>query len=266
MTDRELTQAPMVSAEPSFRLRARGWFRTFVGAPAYPADAADRREVDLLGLRLPFRSTVAITVMVLVVIFDYSRTFVPPELIAFDRNPAMQRIQALDRLLLFIVVPLAIVLLAFRDRPSRYGLRLGDWRWGLGLAIAGCAVMTPIVLGLAAAPDFRDYYAPSWSSLPDVLATNTIDLGAAEFLFRGFLMLTLVRAIGPIGVLVATLPFVFTHLTKPELELVSTIAGGMAYGWLTWRTGSILWGALAHTYILTLVMWAAATAAAAIPG
>jgi membrane protease YdiL (CAAX protease family) len=126
--------------------------------------------------------------------------------------------------------------------------------------------MTPIVLGLAAAPDFRDYYAPSWSSLPDVLVTNTIDLGAAEFLFRGFLMLTLVRAIGPIGVLVATLPFVFTHLTKPELELVSTIAGGMAYGWLTWRTGSILWGALAHTYILTLVMWAAATAAAAIPG
>ena len=26
----------------------------------------------------------------------------------------------------------------------------------------------------------------------------------------------------------------------------------MAYGWLAWRTGSILWGAIAHTYILTL--------------
>ena len=266
MTDRELTQAALARAEPSFRLRARGWFRSFVGAPAYAAEGGDRREVDLLGLRLPFRATVAITVMVLVVIFDYSRTFVPPELIAFDRNPAMQRIQALDRLLLFMVVPLAIVLLAFRDRPSRYGLRLGEWRWGLGLAIAGCAVMTPIVLALAAVPDFRGYYAPSWSSLPDVLVTNAIDLGAAEFLFRGFLMLTLVRAIGPIGVLVATLPFVFTHLTKPELELVSTLAGGMAYGWLTWRTGSILWGALAHTYILTLVMWAAAMAAAATAG
>jgi hypothetical protein len=126
--------------------------------------------------------------------------------------------------------------------------------------------MTPIVLALARAPDFRAYYAPSWSSLPDVLVTNGMDLTAAEFLFRGFLMLTLVRAIGPIGVLVATLPFVFTHLTKPEPELLSTLAGGMAYGWLTWRTGSILWGALAHTYILTLVMWAAATAAAATPG
>jgi membrane protease YdiL (CAAX protease family) len=207
-----------------------------------------------------------ISVMVLIVILDYSRTFVPPELIAFDRNPAMQRVQALDRLLLFILVPLAVVLVAFRDRPARYGLRLGDWRWGLGLAIAGCAVMTPIVVALVAAPDFRAYYAPSWSSLPDVIVTNGIDLAAAEFLFRGFLMLTLVRAIGPIGVLVATLPFVFTHLTKPELELISTLAGGMAYGWLTWRTGSILWGALAHTYIVTLVMWAAAMAAAATPG
>jgi membrane protease YdiL (CAAX protease family) len=90
--------------------------------------------------------------------------------------------------------------------------------------------------------------------------TNAIDLASAEFLFRGFLMFALVRAIGPIGVLVATLPFVFSHLTKPELELFSTLAGGMAYGWLAWRTGSILWGAIAHTYILTLVMAAAATA------
>jgi membrane protease YdiL (CAAX protease family) len=202
-----------------------------------------------------------ITVMVLAVIFDYSRTFFPRELIAFDRNAGMQRLQGLDRLVLFVLVPLAVAIVGFRDHPARYGLRLGDWRWGIGLALAGCAVMTPIVLAVAPDASFRSFYAPSWSSLPDVLATNGIDLFSAEFLFRGFLMLTLVRAIGPIGVLVATLPFIFTHLTKPELELLSTLAGGMAYGWLTWRTGSILWGALAHTYILTLLMWAAAGAA-----
>ena len=263
MTDRELAETPLAAESPvpvpGLGVWVRGWLRSFIGSPAYPAEAADRREFELLGLRMPRRATIVITVVVLAVIFDYSRTFFPPELIAFDRNPGMQRLQALDRLVLFVAVPLLVVLLGFRDRPSRYGLRLGDWRWGLGLAIAGCAVMTPIVLAVAGARDFHDYYAPSWSSLPDVLATNWIDLFSAEFLFRGFLMLALVRAIGPIGVLVATLPFVFSHLTKPELELLSTLAGGMAYGWLTWRTGSILWGALAHTYILTLVMWAAAT-------
>jgi membrane protease YdiL (CAAX protease family) len=260
VTDGERAQAPIATDGPGVQSAARRLTRSLVGSPAYPAEAADLRTFDLVGLRLPVRATIVIAVMVLVVILDFSRTFIPDELIAFDRNPGMQRLQALDRIALFVAAPLLVILLGFRDRPGRYGLRLGDWRWGLGLAVAGSAVMTPIVLLVAGNHDFRDYYAPSWSSPADVLATNGLDLFSAEFLFRGFLMLTLVRAIGPVGVLVATLPFVFTHLTKPELELLSTLAGGMAYGWLTWRTGSILWGALAHTYILTLVMWAAAGA------
>jgi membrane protease YdiL (CAAX protease family) len=73
-------------------------------------------------------------------------------------------------------------------------------------------------------------------------------------------MFTLLRAIGPIGVLVAVLPFVFSHLTKPELELISTLGGGMLYGWLAWRTGSIVWGSIAHVYILTLLIAVAGAA------
>ena len=231
-------------------------------APSYSPASIDLRTFVLAGLRLPRLATVAITVVVFAVIFDFSRTFIPDELIAYDRNPAMQRIQAFGRLLLYVAVPMFVIVFGFRDRPSRYGLRLGDWRWGLALTVAGCALMTPIVLWFAAQPDGRAWYAPSWSNLPDVLITNAVDLASAEFLFRGFLTFALVRAIGPVGVLVATLPFVFSHLTKPELELFSTLGGGMAYGWLAWRTGSIVWGAIAHTYILTLAM----AAAAATPG
>ena len=87
--------------------------------------------------------------------------------------------------------------------------------------------------------------------------TNALELSASEFAFRGFLMLALVRVMGPIGVLVATMPFVFAHLGKPELELFSTLGGGLVYGWLAWRTRSIVWGSIGHTYILTLVMLAA---------
>jgi membrane protease YdiL (CAAX protease family) len=92
----------------------------------------------------------------------------------------------------------------------------------------------------------------------DVVVTNTLELTSAEFLFRGFLMLTLVRAIGPIGVLVAVMPFAFDHVGKPALELLSTLVGGLAYGWLAWRTRSIVWGSIAHIYIVTLVTLAAA--------
>jgi membrane protease YdiL (CAAX protease family) len=241
--------------------RWRELWRRILRAPEIVPSPADTRTFELVGLELPRRATIAISVAVLAVLLDFSRTFIPDELIAYDRNPAMQRIQALDRLLLYVAVPLFVIVLGFRDRPSRYGIRLGEWRIGLGLAVAGCALMTPVVLWFASQPDARLYYAPSWSTLPDVLVTNAIDLTSAEFLFRGFLMFALVRTIGPFGVLVATLPFVFSHLTKPELEVLSTLAGGMAYGWLAWRTGSIFWGAIAHTYIQTLAMAAAAATA-----
>lgn len=227
-------------------------------APDYPATAADLRTFEVAGLRLPVRATIVVVVMVFVVLFDYERTFIPDELIAYDRNPGMQRLQALDRLVLFGIIPLLVVLVGFRDRPWRYGLRLGDWRWGLGLALAGCVVMTPIVLAFAATPEGRAWYAPSAEPLPSLLLTNTLDLASAEFLFRGFLMMTLLRIIGPFGLVVATLPFVFVHLPKPELEVLSTMLGGLLYSWLAWRTGSIVWGTIAHVYIVTLLIVAAA--------
>jgi len=192
------------------------------------------------------------------VLFDYSRSFMPDSVGALGRSPDGMLALAVERAVLFGVVPLGVVLIGFRDRPSRYGIALGDWRRGLPLMLAGCAAMTPIVLAYAALPDPRAYYAPSNGPLGQLLLTNVLDLTATEFALRGFLLLILVRLIGPFGVIVATMPFVFAHLGKPEIELFSTLAGGLAYGWLAWRTGSIVWGSLAHVYILTLVTMAAA--------
>jgi membrane protease YdiL (CAAX protease family) len=225
--------------------------------PDYPPEPGDLRAFRLAGLELPIRSTVVVVASILLVIFDFQRTIIPDELVRYDRDPGIQRLQALSRVVLFLAIPLLIVLVGFRDRPSRYGLRLGDWRWGLGLAVAGCVVMTPIVLVLSGLPDYRAYYAPSAEPLPSLLVTNVLDLFSTEFLFRGFLMLALARFFGPIALVIALYPFTFTHLTKPETELLSTFVGGAIYGWLTWRTGSILWGAAAHVYILTLVIVAA---------
>ncbi|HEU4571268.1 MAG TPA: type II CAAX endopeptidase family protein [Candidatus Limnocylindrales bacterium] len=234
----------------------RRFFEAMFAMPAYPPDERDLRTFRLAGLELPVRATVAVVAVILLVIFDFQRTLIPDELLRYDRNPGEQRLTAVARFLLFGIVPFAIVVLGFRDRPSRYGLRLGDWRWGLGLAVAGCIVMTPLVLALATLPDYRAYYAPSFEPLPGLLVTNTLDLATTEFFFRGFLMLTLARVIGPIALIVALFPFTLTHLTKPESELLSTFAGGAIYGWVTWRTGSIVWGALAHVYIVTLVITA----------
>jgi membrane protease YdiL (CAAX protease family) len=241
------------------RMMARTW-AAFAAAPSYPAEPADLRTVDLVGLRLPVRAGLAIVVVTFALLFDRAGTFIPTDGATGGRTAATMLALGLERAILFGLVPLAVVLFVFRDRPGRYGLTLGDWRWGIVLAVVGCVVMTPVVLWFATLPDARTYYAASVAPLGQLLVTNGLDLAASEFLFRGFLMLTLVRVIGPLGVLVATMPFVFAHIGKPELELFSTLGGGLVYGWVTWRTRSIVWGAIAHTYILTLVTLASAAA------
>lgn len=233
------------------------WLST---APDYPATDDDLREIDLVGLRLPWRATVVLTVLTFVLLFDYSRTFLPDTVVALGRAPDAMRATAIERVILFGLVPLLTVLLVFRDRPSRYGLAIGDWRVGIPLVLSGCAVMTPIVLWFASDPSVAAYYAVSAEPLPDLVLTNALDLTTSEFLFRGFFMLALVRVIGPYGVLVSTMPFVFAHLGKPELELFSTLGGGLIYGWLAWRTRSIVWGSIGHVYIVTLVTLVAAEA------
>jgi hypothetical protein len=235
----------------------RSVWRWLIAGPDYPADDGDRRTVDLVGLRLPVRATVVVAVTTFAFLFDYSRTFLPDDLAAEGRSPTGMWATAVQRAILFGLVPLLVVVLGFRDRPSRYGIRLGDAQAGVVLTVLGCLVMTPIILWFATLPDVQRYYAPSAGSIAEVVLTNLVDLTATEFLLRGFLMLTLVRAIGPFGVVVATLPFVFSHFGKPELELFSTLGGGLVYGWLAWRTSSIVWGALGHTYILSLVTLAA---------
>jgi membrane protease YdiL (CAAX protease family) len=239
------------------RTIGKAW-TAFSTGPSYPPEPADIRTIDLGGLRLPVRATVVIAVVTFALLFDYSRTFVPAELAGPGRGPQAMLATAIERFVLFGLIPFAVVVLGFRDRPGRYGLTIGEWRWGAGLTLAGCAVMTPIVLWFATLPDVRAYYAASAAPLGRLLVTNAVDLTATEFAFRGFLMLALVRTIGPLGVVVATMPFVFSHLGKPELELFSTLGGGLVYGWLAWRTRSIVWGSIGHTYILTLVMLAAA--------
>lgn len=248
--------SPAPEPRPGALRRFADWF---VRAPDYPATAADRRTVNLVGVEMPFRVIVVVTVVTFALLFDYSRTFIPESVRQLGFSAEGMRAQSIERFVLFGVVPVLVVLFVFRDGPGRYGLRLGDWRAGVPLAITGIVAMTPIVAFLAATPAFQAYYAPSVAPVPDLVVTHSLDLFPAEFLLRGFLMFPLIRLFGGAGLLLATMPFVFSHLGKPEIETFSTLFGGLVYAWVDWRTGSIVWSAIAHVYIVTLVVTLAAS-------
>jgi membrane protease YdiL (CAAX protease family) len=244
-------------------LRARLWGWLTAG-PLYPPNAGDLRTVRVLGLALPLRATVAVLTVSALLLLDYHGRvdgLVAAILGPFGSEPAdAKRLQSIGRLLVQGLVPLLVVLLVLRDRPSRYGLRLGDWRAGAAIALGGCLVMTPVVLALVRLPPFGAYYAPQAAPPGDVLLTTALEVIPAEFFFRGFLLFALLRVTGPIAVVIATMPFAFIHLGKPEVETLSTLLGGLLYGWLDWRTGSVVWSGLAHTWILALAVIAAGAA------
>jgi membrane protease YdiL (CAAX protease family) len=231
---------------PLRRLYARA-----VDGPAYPPNEADLADVRLFGLALPRRASVVIVVTIAVLLLDQLGIPGIAELLA-ARLPGLDPTSGM-RFLLFLAVPVGLVIAGFRDDPGRYGLRLGDWRWGAGLLFGGLLVMTPIILALSAQQGFRDYYGSSAEPLEAAAGNNLVELIPAEFLLRGFLMFALWRRIGPLALIVQLFPFVLTHLGKPEIELWSTFIGGSVFAWLDWRTGSILWSALGHVYVLTLM-------------
>jgi len=243
--------------------RAAGWVEA---APPYPANSGDVRTVNVLGLRLPARATVAVVAVALLLMLDYHgriNGLVEAVLGPFGDGAAdAQRVSAIGRLVLEGAVPLLLVLLVLRDRPSRYGLAIGDWRAGLAIGIGGCMVMMPVVLGAVHLADFAAYYAQRAAPAGDVFLSAGLEVIPAEFFFRGFLLFALLRIIGPIAVVIATLPFAFIHLGKPEIETLSTLFGGLLYGWLDWRTGSVLWSGLAHTWILSVTILVAASVGA----
>jgi membrane protease YdiL (CAAX protease family) len=178
-------------------------------------------------------------------------------LVAYDNN----FIQAeYGHFAIEFLIPMAIIVLLWRENPRRYGLALGDWRFGLPVALGAMAVMALVIWILAQWPDFNAYYGnltrqrPAWRLVLDA----GVDILAWEFFFRGWLLWSLGRRFGADAIWLQMIPFALMHVWKPELEMLSTIAGGVFFGILAWRTHSFIWGWLLHWFMVAWVMLIAA--------
>lgn len=162
----------------------------------------------------------------------------------------------IDRVILYMVIPLLIILLLFRENPRDYGFGLGDWKAGLILAGIGILFMAPIIYSLGRGDEsMQKYYERFLAGLP---WTTFLDLIGWEFLFRGWVLFGYARKFGPEALWLQAVPFAVAHIGKPEVETLSTIFGGFAFGWIAWRTRSFVWPFLIHWFILTFIVLVAA--------
>lgn len=160
----------------------------------------------------------------------------------------------LDRMLLYLVMPLLVILFVFRENPKEYGFQLGDWKAGLVISLGGAALMTPIIWYLGSSDPFMSKYYALLLKDPVPLPVYTfLELFGWEFLFRGWLTFGYLRKFGPDALWLQAVPFALAHMGKPEVETLSTIFGGFAFGWVAWRTKSFLYPFFIHWYILTLI-------------
>ncbi len=164
-----------------------------------------------------------------------------------------------DSLLFYMVIPLFLLVL-LRRSPADYGFRLGDWKRGLLLTLGGWALMAPILWVVARQPAFRQYYTPIWTrrGFWGTLLWTAEDLIGWEFFFRGFLIFALAKLVGSDwAILFQAIMFTLAHLTKPQLETVSCIVGGSAFGWVAMQTGSFIYPFLIHLFVTFFTIWVA---------
>jgi membrane protease YdiL (CAAX protease family) len=213
------------------------------------SESAPERTIRLGSLELEARATVIVVASTLLLILDAYHHFIPSSTYA-----EFLFAKALERTLYYLIAPLLIILVFFRQSPAAYGFRLGDWRAGLKWTLIFFAVGLPILFFSARTPAMSSYYAQAERTVSEVLGTSALDLFGWEFLFRGFILFGLYRVVGPSAIILQAVPFAMAHIGKPELETLSTVFGGILFGWLAWRSKSFLYPFLLHWLINTFVI------------
>jgi membrane protease YdiL (CAAX protease family) len=179
-------------------------------------------------------------------------TIVSTILLVIDHYHLLTKQKHFDRVILYLIIPLVFILFIFREHPREYGLTLGDWKVGLVLTFGGILLMVPVIWYLGKSdPNMANYYKPFVSGLP---WRTFFDLIGWEFFFRGWILFGYARKFGPDALWLQAVPFALAHIGKPEIETLSTIFGGFAFGWVAWRTRSFLYPFLIHWFISTFII------------
>lgn len=157
---------------------------------------------------------------------------------------------------LMFAIPALVVRLAWRKPLAAFGFTPGDWRQGLRLV----AVLAPVML-LAAwlgslDPAMQAEYPQARSALVSLPLFLLLE-GAYlvyylgwEFLFRGFMLFGLAKSYSALAaILIQTIPSTLVHIGKPFNETFSAIFAGLLFGFVAWRTRSILYPLILHAIV-----------------
>lgn len=171
-----------------------------------------------------------------------------------------------------LVFPSSIYLTCFlslrkkydKDSASLYGLSLQQFDWKPYFYMLLC--MLPLLVSasftntfIAQYPFFKYWnYASAFGMTPKQLfaiyelfyLANFINI---ELLFRGLLVIGMIRYMGKDAILPMVVAYAFLHFGKPCAETISSVFGGYILGVFAYRTENIMGGIFIHISIAFLM-------------
>ncbi|MBN1151552.1 CPBP family intramembrane metalloprotease [candidate division WOR-3 bacterium] len=178
-------------------------------------------------------------------------------------NPETGPLNSIEKGIILVVPSFLLVLLYCRFSgfdPKSLGLGIGKWKFWIPLTVVLVLVMTPILFIFSKKPDFIQTYPLFKSMIKSDADFWSVDLTwfyylyIWEFFFRGFILFSLAKKMGPArAIFVQAIIFSFAHLGKPEIEVYSSMVGGVLVGILSYISNSVLPGAIIH-WLIALIM------------
>ena len=161
---------------------------------------------------------------------------------------------------LMLVIPLTLIPLVLRQKPSDFGFRIGDWRFGLKSSLVFIIVMLPVLWIASGSESFAKTYpqgGPFVRENISVLLYYELFVGfymlAWEFFWRGYMMFGLKQKFGYYAILIQMVPFFILHRGKPEIETFASIFAGLILGIQAWRANSFIYCFIVHWTIMIFV-------------
>ncbi|MCA9959453.1 MAG: CPBP family intramembrane glutamic endopeptidase [Chloroflexota bacterium] len=174
-------------------------------------------------------------------------------------NHEITGVKAYDRFIYYFLIPALVITLLFREPMHEYGFQFGNWKLGLAYTAVAVIGMGIILWFFARTPAMQHYYEKrAYQEVLRTLWLNGVEMFGWEFIWRGLMLFAFARAFGPgPAIFLQAVPFAYMHLGKPEVETLSTIFGGAAFGFVAWQTGSFIYPWLIHWFMVSFTMFIA---------
>lgn len=161
----------------------------------------------------------------------------------------------------YLIVPM-IVVRFIGMKPIDIGWKFrgtsSHWKYYAILLV----IAVPFVVVASTTTEFQESYPlfevsrgqeGAWSDLRIWWIFYVLQFVAVETFFRGFLVLGLAKRFGQASIFIATIPYLMIHFSKPPVEALAAIIGGIVMGYLAYRTKSVWWGIALHVSVAALM-------------